>query len=320
MSKLPVPGSLVGARMDRVLRHMFPQLPFSARERLIRTNQIRLELEDGSRLKVRRGKAPLVQEARFVVVPKSIVTREEVECSQEATLPSASLQDMFRSWLIYKDQDVLVINKPPGYASQKGSKVPSHRAVDWLSQGLATTDDPIRLVHRLDKETSGAMLLARSRQAAVAMTGQFAKCGIQKEYWALVDGEFQPPSGRMESFMCVGARGKMESHTDMIPGAKYACTQFRVQANIQDQSWLLLWPQTGRKHQIRVQCAEQGTPIMGDTRYGPTTSKGPLFLHSRAVRFPCLATGEIMKVVAPLPRHMEFLEGLQRLKDGRNVT
>ena len=202
----------------------------------------------------------------------------------------------------------LVLNKPPGLAVQGGSKTSRH--LDGMLDALADKGgERPRLVHRLDKDTSGVLVLARSTAAADRLGKAFRGRQVNKLYWALVVGEHERDQGRIDLALAkkAGARGeRMERDGD----GQAAVTDFAVIDRVGRQAaWLALRPRTGRTHQLRVHCAAIGTPILGDGKYGGVAAflsgvpSKALHLHARAIELPRRGGG-VVGVTAPLPGHM----------------
>ena len=217
-----------------------------------------------------------------------------------------------REDILHKDDDILVLNKPAGLAVQGGSRTPLHidAALPALKFGA---DDPPRLVHRLDRDTSGVLVLARHRHAARFITRQFAARKVAKLYWALVFGVPRPTRGTIELALAkrAGADGKAQMRPAPRDG-KPARTDYAVLARAgKNFSWVAFRPLTGRTHQIRAHAAAIGYPLVGDGKYrGPRaeTEFGgiidpKLHLHARSLEMPHPA-GEMFAIHAPLRDHM----------------
>jgi 23S rRNA pseudouridine955/2504/2580 synthase len=238
---------------------------------------------------------------------------------------------MIRSCVIYKDDHVIALNKPPGLAVQGGSGQ-SDRHVDALSEALMfDLEEKPRLVHRLDKDTSGVLLLARTRAAAKALTAAMRHRETRKIYWALVAGVPTPYLGEIKyGLVKAGGHGKGGEGEKMIavhprdiddtPGAKRAHTLYATLYRVASRAaWVAMEPVTGRTHQLRAHMAEIGHPIIGDGKYGGSGQENlgdgwgaqlggiiskKLHLHARMMRFEHPETRKIITVTAELPEHM----------------
>jgi 23S rRNA pseudouridine955/2504/2580 synthase len=224
---------------------------------------------------------------------------------------------MLQAAILHRDDAVIVLDKPPGLAVQGGTATERH--IDGLLDGLrfGNSERP-RLVHRLDKETSGVLVVARTAAAAAFLTRAFREKTTRKTYWAVVVGRPKINQGRIDL-----ALAKLPGHTGerVRPDAdegRRAVTYYGVIDSAGTQvSWLALMPITGRTHQLRAHCAAIGTPILGDAKYGETAAhlagipgSRKLHLHARSLAIPHPLGGRL-EVTAPLPPHMrrtwEFL-------------
>ena len=225
--------------------------------------------------------------------------------------------------IILKDNHLIAINKPEGLASQGGSSQGT-RHVDACKSILQFgSKDPPRLIHRLDKETSGILLLARDVKTASAFATLFRDKQVEKIYWALVEGVPKKEKGILKSY--IGNvdiwrpsinRGFIEQKKSRQNSAnkKKALTFYKVIEKIGSKyAWLELKPATGRTHQLRIHCAELGNPIVGDRKYKSSEDKNSkdlpfsfkkLFLHARCVTFVHPISKKTTKIEAPLPKHM----------------
>jgi 23S rRNA pseudouridine955/2504/2580 synthase len=222
--------------------------------------------------------------------------------------------DFIRSLVIHRDDDVIVLNKPAGLAVQGGTNTPRH--VDGLLDGLIfDAEKRPKLVHRLDRDTSGCLVLARHPRAAAALGEVFRDRDTDKIYWAIVTGAPRPSVGELRSWMRK-APGPRDADREMMvsaeqrdEGAVHAVTQYAVISEAaQSAAWVALRPVTGRTHQLRFHMAEFGHAIAGDPKYKcdrptPNDLQRQLHLHARAIRLPHPSGGEL-KVIAPLPPHM----------------
>ena len=298
---LEVAGDEAGARLDRWFKRHFPNVAHGKLEKLLRTGQVRV---DG-----RRAKSALRLEAgQKIRVPPVNDAPLAARPAAPARIPDRALDEL-RAAVLHKDDDVLVINKAPGLAVQGGTKTDLH--VDAMLDALRF-DSPHRprLVHRLDKDTSGVLLLARNPAAAAALAAAFRSKTAQKLYWAIVVGVPRPTIGRIDLPLekVAGPRGE---HVVADDGeGKRAATLFRIVDHIgRRAAWVALSPLTGRTHQLRVHMAAIGTPIVGDGKYGGAEAflggdivSRRLHLHARAIRLPHPKGGELA-IMAPAPVH-----------------
>ncbi len=288
-----VPADADGQRLDRWLKK---RMPFVLAQKLIRTGQIRV---DGKRVKpdTRISEGQDVRIPPFENAPKK---------KQKKPLTSAE-KEMIRSWVLYDDGDIVVLNKPADIASQGGENVDQH--VDRLLPALAGKKDLApKLIHRLDKETSGLMVVARVPDTIRKLGKMFQQRDVKKIYWALVsptpadrDGVIRAPIGQGSAW------DKMTVDED---DGKYALTEFKVIDKAADHyAFVAFWPRTGRTHQIRVHAAEiLESPIVGDKRYhGDNAAEGVemarrLHLHARRLVLPLPGKkNKVIDVTAPLP-------------------
>ena len=291
-------------RIDRWLRRRFPQLSQGQIEKLLRTGQVRV---DGARVK----SSDRVSPGQSVRIPPLPEARER---EAKSTL-SAKDMDFARSLVLYRDDDVIVLNKPAGLAAQGGLKTLRH--VDGLLDALKfEREEKPKLVHRLDRDTSGCLVLARHPRAAAHLGSAFRDRDTDKVYWAIVVGTPRPHDGEVRCWMrkAPGARDAdretMQRCLQQDEGAVHAITQYSVIADAAGTAaWMGLKPITGRTHQLRFHMAELGHAIAGDSKYRcdretPGGLEGALQLHARAIRLPHPTRGEL-KVEAPLPAHMK---------------
>jgi tRNA pseudouridine32 synthase / 23S rRNA pseudouridine746 synthase len=206
--------------------------------------------------------------------------------------------------VLYRDGLILVLNKPAGIAVHPGpgGGPDLEREFAALRFGLPR---PPALAHRLDRDTSGCLVLGRHPRALRRLGALFAEGKVGKVYWALVEGHPPREEGRVETGLRKLARG---NGWRMIvdPAAQQAITDYRMRAATGGRAWLELRPRTGRTHQIRVHCAALGCPIVGDPVYGHR-DRDPLLLHARAVSLPLYPARKPVLVTAPLPPHMRGL-------------
>ncbi len=310
-------------RIDRWLRRLHPQLGQGRIEKMLRKGELRV---DGGRVKA----STRLEVGQVVRVPP--ISDEPAAESRAPAASGGSEKDaeMIRACVIWRDDHVIALNKPPGLPVQGGSGQTRH--VDGLAEALKfDREDAPRLVHRLDKDTSGVLLLARSAQAARGLAKAFHTRRTRKIYWAVVAGVPSPRAGTIRyGLVKAGGHGpggegeKMRCiHPDAVKtteGAKHAVTDFMtLETAAKRAAWVALVPVTGRTHQLRAHMAEIGHPIAGDGKYGGSgqTNEGDgwgaqlggglsrkLHLHARSLAFDHPVTGRRITLTAPLPEHM----------------
>ena len=298
----------VGMRLDRWLKVHAPGLGHVQAQKLVRTGQVRV---DGRRAKAGQR----LDQGQEIRLPPNLDRAKELTASEKKTvfLSSAETEDIIGR-VLHRDDHLIVLNKPAGLAVQGGSKTVRHLdgMLDVLRFG---SDERPRLVHRLDRDTSGVLVLARTRKAASFLTRSFGGREARKVYWAAVHGWPRPQEGVIDVPLAKqGGRGMEKMAAAEEGEGKRATTFYRVQDHAGHRvSWLIMEPLTGRTHQLRAHAAHLGHPILGDGKYGDPSSvlegmegvvENKLHLHARALRMPHPAGG-MFEAVAPLPRHME---------------
>jgi 23S rRNA pseudouridine955/2504/2580 synthase len=302
---LPVTKEDGEVRLDRWLRRRFPHLGQGQVEKLIRTGQVRV---DGARAKA----SDRVTEGQQVRIPPFPTAEKRAEGQSDL---SEKDEAFVRSLVIYRDDDLIAINKPHGLAVQGGTKTVRH--LDGLLDGLRfDAEDKPKLVHRLDRDTSGVMLLARHPAAAAALSAAFKSRDTEKIYWAVVIGAPNPPLGEIRGWMKKaggprdGDREMMRRAVHREPEAVFAITDYTTLGDAgRKAAWMALKPLTGRTHQLRFHMAEIGNAIVGDPKYKcdrptPGGLAHALHLHARAIRLPH-PNGKSFSITAPLPPHMK---------------
>ncbi len=292
-------------RIDRWLRRRLPSKSMGELQKWLRTGQVRV---DGRRVK---GGERLAAGQAVRLPPQSVAEGSTEEQTRHSPRPvSPADVELLRDAVLHCDDQVLVINKPAGLAVQGGSG--THRHLDGMLDALRfDAKERPRLVHRLDKDTSGVLLLARTAKAATALTAGFRLREARKLYWAVVAGCPHPAAGRIANR--IGKKGSAhgERMAEDEDDGKVAVTFFRTLDHAGRSAALLaLEPRTGRTHQLRVHCALLNTPILGDAKYGGEAAfigsgvaRG-LHLHARAIRMPHPAGG-ILAVRAPVSSIMK---------------
>lgn len=308
-------------RLDRWFKRRFPQVTQGAVEKMCRTGQVRV---DGGRVKASDRVLP-GQSIRVPPLPEGPAPERPAGAVTKAD------EAMIQACVIFKDQHLIVLNKPPGLASQGGSGQ-GDRHVDGLTEALmfGYKERP-KLVHRLDKDTSGVLMLARTDRVARALSEALRHRAARKIYWAVVAGVPNPKQGSVKyALMKAPGHGRGGEGEKMLcihpakvadyPDAKRAQTDYFTLWFLGSRlSWMALEPVTGRTHQLRAHMAEIGHPIIGDGKYGGSGQDNPgdgwgaglggelsrkLHLHARQITIEHPVTKAMMTFVAPLPEHM----------------
>ena len=298
-----------GIRLDRWFKRHLPDTSYTTVAKWARTGQLRV---DGARAKP----GDHVVTGQAIRVPPAEPVR--VDAPQKRERPPLSDDEITfaQEMVIHRDAQAIVLNKPPGLATQGGTKTIEH--VDGLLDALQDDlDGRPKLVHRLDKDTSGALLIARTTRAAAYFAKSFSSRTARKTYWALVVGVPSIEDGMIELPIAKQpGTGGEKMHVDEKEGSP-ARTRYRViEMAGTTTAWLELIPHTGRTHQLRVHLAAIGHPIVGDGKYGGQAAfltgniSRKMHLHSRRIRIDHPDGGEI-DVQAELPTH--FAESLKQL-------
>ncbi len=296
-----------GIRIDRWFKRHYPALTHGRLEKMLRKGEVRL---DGKRAKA----SDRVAAGQTVRVPPQVMTAESAEAPRPA--PRREDADMLQSQVLYMDKSVIVLNKPPGLATQGGSGLTRH--VDGMLDALMYEKrQRPRLVHRLDRDTSGVLVIARTVPAAAALARSLAHRDARKVYWALTRGVPKKAHGTIKLALAkeggFGPHGRDERMTGIdreAEGARHALTDYAVMGTAGEEfAFVAAKPVTGRTHQIRVHLASLETPIVGDFKYGGTASRAKgaiedkLHLHARSIDI-AHPDGGRLRVTAPLPAHM----------------
>ncbi len=313
-------------RLDRWFRRRFPKLTQSHLNRIVRKGEVRV---DGKRVEI----STRLSAGQMVRVPPLNLVPEPAPGAPAIVNPEhiASIRQM----ILFEDRDLMVLNKPYGLAVQGGSGTKHH--IDAMLASLANKkgERPV-LVHRLDRDTSGVLLIAKSRQMAAELGEVFRSRGAKKIYWALVEGVPKPSQGRISLFLAKGegmgeARGARKMDRAGIErmrvakhgeeGAQHSLTLYSVVEKVAPRlAWLSMRPVTGRTHQLRAHCEAIGHPIIGDPKYNRRPENDParhdplravppglepkLHLLARRLILPH-PRGGMIDAIAPLPEHMK---------------
>ena len=300
-----------GIRLDRWFKRHLPDASFNLVSRWARTGQLRIDgkratpgdrIEAGQQIRVPPAEAPAPVTSARPKPERPALSPDEIEFAQ--------------SLVIHRDKSALVVNKPPGLATQGGTKTDKH--LDGLLDALQfEAENRPKLVHRLDKDTSGALLLARSSRAAAHFAKAFSSRTARKVYWALVSGVPSIEDGMIELPIAKQpGTGGEKMYVDPKEGSP-ARTRYRVIEHAGNRTaWVELQPYTGRTHQLRVHMAAIGHPIIGDGKYGGLEAflsggiSRKMHLHARRIRIDH-PDGGTVDMTAELPTH--FAESLDHL-------
>lgn len=288
-----------GIRLDRWFRRHFPDVTHGQLQKMLRTGQVRV---DGKRIDA----SVRLAAGQAIRIPPQVITPSKTHQEQL----SSRLKKQLNNMILFEDEDVIVLNKPAGLAVQGGTGL-KENLDDMLGglQGKASTKP--KLVHRLDRDTSGVLLLARSPFAAARLAESFRHHDTQKIYWALTIGVPKPMKGRISApIIKVGEVMKIDE--DHNEESKEAITLYQVREKAKrEAAFVVLSPITGRTHQLRVHMSYIGTPILGDRLYCAQENTGlpledlgrGLHLHARRIQIPHPRQG-VIDVQAPLSSEM----------------
>ena len=307
VEQIAVESGEAGMRLDRWFKSHFPGLSFGHLQKLLRSGQIRI---DGGRAK----SDTRIEPGQMIRVPPLGVDRKAAGPVTARTMRGQGDAEVLAQMLIYEDPKVFVFDKPAGLAVQGGSGITRHLD-DMLEAWRNAKGEKPRLVHRLDRDTSGVLVVARTRLAAMKLAEAFRGRDARKVYWALVRGVPKKHEDKISTWLVKepspdGDRVRVARHGE--EGADHAVTHYRVvEQAAQTLSWLEMEPHTGRTHQLRVHAAHIGCPIIGDPKYFeadqnwdfPGGMQNRLHLHARRIIIPHPDRG-VIDVTAPLPPHM----------------
>ncbi len=288
-------------RLDRWFKRHFPDISHGMIEKLLRKKNIRVNgLKATSNQRLNAG-----DEIR---IPPMEVSNSVPKTTK--TLSKADTQ-FIQNLVLYKDNDVIVLNKPAGLAVQGGTKTLRH--IDGLLDGLRFDyDERPKLVHRLDKETSGVLLIARTAQSAAKYAKLFKTKNIQKVYWALVAGCPKIKEGKIDAPLIKKSGVMGEKMTVDFDKGDRAVSLYQVVDHLANKvSWIQMAPLTGRTHQLRVHCADVlKTPILGDDKYGKRVALAQniphqMYLHAHSITWED-EKAKTHTVVAPLPEYSKI--------------
>ncbi|WP_113093392.1 RluA family pseudouridine synthase [Agrobacterium sp. fls2-241-TYG-188a] len=305
---IKVEAEEAGMRLDRWFKIHYPGLGFGPLQKLLRSGQVRV---DGGRVKT-DARVEAGQTVR--VPPLDVDAKVKGGPISSSDLKNSDDVELLKRMLLHEDEKVFVFNKPAGIAVQGGSGVNRH--IDGLLEAWTSSKgEKPRLVHRIDRDTSGVLVVARTRGAAQKLTAAFRERDTKKTYWSLVKGVPRKHSDKISSWLVKeqtpdGDRMRIAKHGE--EGADHAVSYYRViDTAAQNLAWLEMEPYTGRTHQLRVHALHMGHPIIGDPKYYiedpnwdfPGGIQKRLHLHARRIDIPHPSGGRL-RVTAPLPPHM----------------
>lgn len=305
VQKITIADHDAGGRLDRWFKRQFPHIPHGKVEKLLRKGEIRL---DG-----KRAKGNIRIEGGQIVRVPPLPDPSDMAGPAPVTDTDA---EFIRALIVYEDDELIALNKPAGIAVQGGTKTTRH--IDGMLPALG---EGCRLVHRLDRDTSGILLIAKTAAAAKWAGRAFQSRRAEKIYWGITNGVPRPISGEIKGYM---AKGRLDNRFGNInegkevmmavrhghDGAKHARTLYDVRSQAgQKAAWVAMMPLTGRTHQLRLHMQLLGAPIAGDPRYFTDRPKpgglaNMLHLHARTLELPREGK-ESLKFTAELPEHME---------------
>ena len=307
---LRVADSEADMRLDRWFRVHFPEVGYTYLQKLLRSGQIRIDSK--------RAQANDRLAAGAEIRVPAIVRQPKKSGPGLQAPPGVSKgdRDAIERMILYEDDQVLVLNKPFGLAVQGGTGTKKH--IDGMLEGMADRfgGERPRLVHRLDRDTSGVLLVAKTRDAAAKLGRTFQTRSAAKTYWALVKGVPKPPQGKIEAALVKASGPDGDKVRKARPGeqdvAMHATTHYSVIDRVAHKAaWVSLKPVTGRQHQLRAHMHLIGHPIVGDNKYEGDVNmpaeniEKKLHLHARRLIIPHPKTGREIDVTAPLPPHMQ---------------
>jgi 23S rRNA pseudouridine955/2504/2580 synthase len=308
---LTVSADEADIRLDRWFRRHFPAATQGVIQRLCRTGQVRV---DGRRAGADTRLSP-GQSVRVPPLPPAAAGQAAAAAAAADRPVDPALRAELERMLLYRDDQLIVLDKPQGLPTQGGPGIRRH--VDAMLEAFRGADGKPRLVHRLDRETSGVLVVARTPGVAAKLAAAFRGRTVEKTYWAVVAGRPVPVEGRIERDLVRvdGFRGERAAVAGPYDtDTAHAITDYRTLDHAgRKLAWLELRPLTGRTHQLRVSCAALGAPILGDAPYGEEREGRntalldglgeTLHLLARRIVLPH-PSGGTLAVEAPLPPHM----------------
>ncbi len=296
-----------GMRLDRWLRKRYPELRQGMLEKMLRQGKIRL-----NGMKV--TSSTRVEEGQVITAPQEIALIQNHLPPKPQTKSyelTAKDKELIESNILWEDEDLLILNKPHNLAVQGGNKI--SQSLDKMLEAYGECQNiRYRLVHRLDRYTSGVFVIAKNQATAAHLTESFRLGSVEKTYWAIVLGQPKPDHGTIQNKLIKGGIGDQEKVYIDNKAGKVAITRYRTVKKLTSKkfgalAWLELYPETGRTHQIRVHCQSLNTPIIGDGKYGGrevVQISNDLHLHARSIIIRD-RSGNKFEFVAPPPDHFK---------------
>ncbi len=287
-----------GQRIDNFLMRHFKSVPRSRVYRLLRKGEVRV------------NKKRVDAEYRMAAGDEVRLPPVRLDSSEEPGRPSTSLQELIEKSVIFQDKHLLVINKPPGVAVHGGSGM-SFGVIEALR--ASRPRETLELVHRLDRDTSGCLCVARDRATLVALHALIRESGMHKTYLGLVAGSWQLGTKRIDAPLATDGRSHGERHVRVAPAGKASVSVFKpVQFFASTATLMEVDIPTGRTHQIRVHAAFAGHPLLGDDKYGDRDRNAEfkrhglkrIFLHAQSVAFDWPGSQVPFHASAPLPEDL----------------
>ncbi len=311
--KIDIPSHAIGLRLDKWLGTLYPQIKYGEWARLFRKGHIRL---NGKRVK---GSERL-EAHQWVRLPPPAILNEAATLNpqrprqRQTSALSSDMEKKLKSWIVFEDAHLIIFNKPAGLAVQGGTKQTLH--LDGLLQAWGQKiGATFKLVHRLDKETSGLIVIAKTTPSAAALADSFKQRQLEKIYIAITQGVLHPLTGSINDPIHF-QEGKYEKMI-VDPQGKKALTFYHVLSHASKKaSCIALSPATGRTHQLRVHLAHHNCPILGDGQYGDASVfwqnlPKHLYLHAYQLTFMHPVLKKKLTFSAPLPPY--FREAFELL-------
>ena len=292
-----------GMRLDRWFKTHFPSVRHGELEKYLRKGQVRV---GGGRVKANRR----LESGESVRIPP--LPEQKANKSKEPRRASPEDVAAIRRMILFEDDALIALNKPYGLAVQGGAKTSAH--IDGMLSALEVKGERPRLVHRLDRDTGGLLLIAKTRKAAQRLGDAFKGHDVEKTYWALTAGVPRPHEGTID--MAIAQKMVRVDGAEMervVPAegenAKKAISDYQLIDEAGPVAFVAMRPVTGRKHQLRVHAAAIGCPVVGDGKYGGASAhlegvSSKLHLFCRSMTFPHPVTGRSTTLKASLGGHM----------------